>query len=206
MNARIYQASFDLLQRDFETFLEYVEPVEANATCHSHRAYGLLLRTCTEFESLARDLLVDSGSKKPREDMNVNDYRGLETGFQLEACVVDFLGWRPEPRRVPPYRGWSTSQPPLAWYRDYNTVKHNRDAEFHLANLGTLLEALAALFALTAKASNLNWNPCSWSRDKDGGSFWRGPFRLLDPSLTIPGTSKSPSSTGGGPVGALAAE
>ena len=189
MNVRIYQASFDLLQRDFESLLEYIEPADANAACYSHRAYALLLRACTEFESLARDLLVASGDRTPRADMNVNDYRRLEGTLHLERCEVDFLGWRPKPRRIAPYREWSTSQPPLAWYRSYNTVKHNRDAEFHLANLGTVVEALAALFTLTAKASDLEWPPCHWSLDKDGGSLWRGPFRLLDPSQLLPGSS-----------------
>jgi len=171
-----YEASFELLTKDLEEILEFVEPVDANAATFSHRIYGVLLRVCTEFESLAKDLLKDSGHPKPPNKMTVLDYRTLEDRFHLDVVDADFLLWRPQPRRVSPFRSWSTVQPPLSWYRDYNKVKHNREAEFPRANLGVLVEAMAGQFALTAKASEFNWGDCGWSNDKGKFSFWRWPF------------------------------
>src|SRR5882672_331983 len=159
MNARVYQASFALLERDLEALLEFVEPVDANAACFSHRSYALLLRACTEFESLAKDLLVEGGSTKNPKDMDVNDYRTLELACKFEGVTVDFLPWRPHPKQMSPYKGWSTAKPPLRWYADYNVVKHNRNARFELANLETLVESISALFCLVAKASDYDWRP-----------------------------------------------
>jgi len=54
-----------------------------------------------------------------------------------------------------------------------HSVRHNRDAEFRLANLGTMLEAMAGLFALTVKASNHDWEPSHSIFSSAGGSFRR---------------------------------
>ncbi len=153
VNIRVYQASFALLERDLEALLEFIEPVDANAACFSHRTYALLLRACTEFESLAKDLLVDGGATNAPADMNMNDYRTLETTCKFEGVTVDFLPWRPHPKQLSPYKGWSTAHPPLRWYGDYNDVKHNRNARFELAKLQTLVESISGLFCLIAKAS-----------------------------------------------------
>jgi len=178
---RNYQASFDLLRKDLEQVLEYIEPVDCNDKTFSHRTYGLLLRACTDFESLAKDTLIDKDPKYPKspEKLNINDYRKLEPKLNLEPLDVDFLLWRPQPRRASPFRKWSVS--PLQWYQDYNKVKHNRDAEFARANLGVVVEAMAGLFVLLAIVSEFNWGDCSWQRENGQYSFWRPPFCMYGP-------------------------
>jgi hypothetical protein len=173
-----YVGSFDLLVRDIKQVLEFVEPTDANAATYSHRLYAILLRVCTDFESLARDLLVRQGCKKSVGKMNVNDYRTLELLLRLESVKIDFLLWRPMPLRVLPFKDWSKASPPLSWYNDYNAVKHNRQAEFPRANLAVVVEALAGQFALISKACDYNWPSGGWSRDHSAGSFWRDPFQM----------------------------
>ncbi len=155
-----YEASFELLTKDLQEILEFIEPVDANAGTFSHRIYSLLLRVCTDFESLAKDLLKDGGCRKSPKKMTVRDYSTLDGTFHLGPAEVVFLLWCPEPWCVSPFRGWSTAEPPLQWYHDYNTVKHNRNAEFARACLGTLVDAMAGQFALLAKAS---WPNSSWA-------------------------------------------
>ena len=46
--------SFELLSRDYKEILEYVHPDHLNLDVHSHRIFGLLLRACTDFESLCK--------------------------------------------------------------------------------------------------------------------------------------------------------
>src|SRR6266704_1240776 len=175
---RDHQASFDLLTRDTMEILEYVEPVDSNASTYSQPIYGVILRPCTDFESLARDLLVAAGETKPREKMNVLDYRKLEPQLHLQSVEVHFLPWRPNPLAKTPFRDWSTREPPLAWYATYNAVKHDRGLNFTRATLDVLMEALAGQFALLARACDCsNWNDYSWS-DEGGGNFlfMRQPF------------------------------
>jgi len=179
-----YKASFDILLRDLDQILEFVEPVDSNDSVYSHRIYALLLRACTDFESLAKDLLLQSGyTARPANKMTVHDYRHLETTLVLEPVEVEVHFWRPQPRIVRPFRDWSTATPPLAWYRDYNTVKHNRSAAFDRASLAALTQAVCGQFAVLARAAQYEWPDCSWSANDGGcGSFWRSPFRMTWPA------------------------
>jgi hypothetical protein len=179
-----YQASFDLFLKDLEEILEFVEPVDANKDTFSHRIYGLLLRVCTDFESLAKDLSINAGDKTSPDKMSVKNYCKLETTLHLEPVEVEFLPWRPQSLRFSPYHKWSTSKPPLGWYNNYNIVKHNRDSRFSLASLSTLIEAGSGLFALIAKASDFKWEGPefnSWRRENGQYEFWRSPFCMHGP-------------------------
>jgi hypothetical protein len=179
---RNYQASFDLILKDLQQVVEFIEPVDANKMTFSHRIYGLLLRACTDFESLSKDLLVEGNCPKSPDKMTVLDYRTLETSFHLETVEVDFLLWRPHPLRFSPFLNWTISEPPLRWYKNYKIVNHNREAEFSRACLSVLIEATAGLFSLTAKASNFDWGDfCSLRRDKGKYEFWRSPFCMYGP-------------------------
>ena len=183
INVNNYNSSFELLLKDFFQILEFIEPANKNKNTFSHRIYGLLLRVCTDFESLAKDLLIEAGYNKNPKDMTVSDYKTLETKLCLENVKVIFIPWQPKPLNLTPFKKWSTSKPTLSWYKQYNTVKHNRLAEFSQANLNTLIESIAGLFAIIAKICNFNWSHSSWTNErkrkrKYNYTFIRKPFRM----------------------------
>lgn len=144
-----YQMSFRLLMSDLNRALEYVEPVVGNERTYSHRLYELLLRACTDFESLCRDILIEKGSKVARNDMKMRHYRGLEPLLVLEPVSVEFLLWRPEPRTFYPFQGWAKASP--QWYENHQAVKHNRHTQFPAANLLNVVNAVSGLFAALVK-------------------------------------------------------
>lgn len=146
-----YLGSFRLLIDDLKEVCAFVQPADANLNTFSHRIYELFLRACTEFESASKQALVSKGNSKPVGEMNINDYRTLEQHLKLEQFEVGLLFWQPAPSYVKPFASWSTAQPPLSWYSDYNKVKHNRNTEFSVANLGNLRLAISGLFALLAQ-------------------------------------------------------
>lgn len=143
-----YAPAFELLIEDFDELLAFIEPVDANLQTYSHRTYELFLRASTEFESLCKQALVATGSKKDPRQMNVNDYRELEKDLNLEDLEVGILIWRPKPVYVKPFASWKTAAPALAWYSEYNTVKHNRNTEFPHASFANLRLAISAVYAL----------------------------------------------------------
>jgi hypothetical protein len=154
LTAGPYLAAFQLLADDFRTAQQYVEPSDANLGTYSHRLYELLLRACTEFESVCKHLLLANGSRKPSADMNINDYKTLESELPLESKEVGILSWSPAPAYVQPFKNWSTAAPPLSWYSDYNRVKHDRQNEFSRAHLSNVRVAIAAQFVVLS-SSNL---------------------------------------------------
>ena len=146
-----YQGAFAILTSDIKRLCEFIEPVDAHLSVYSHRIFELLLRTCTEWESLCKEALVAAGDPTNPEDMKVNDYVKLNRILDLDSVEVGILFWRPLPAYVRPYEAWTTSHPPLKWYSGYNSVKHNRNTEFDRASLEHLRLAAAALFALHVK-------------------------------------------------------
>lgn len=160
-----YLGPFRLLVDDLKEVCAFVEPTDANLSTFSHRIYELLLRACTEFESASKQALVAVGYSKPVCDMKIYDYRTLEQHLKLEQFEVGLLLWQPVPSYVRPFASWSTAQPPLSWYDAYNKVKHNRNTEFSVANLGNLRLAISGLFALLAQTA------CFLRRERLGRDF-----------------------------------
>lgn len=164
-----YSGSFRLLYRDLIEVFEYVEPVSAHREVYSHRLFALLLRACTDFESVAKDALVAQGCPKPRSEMTVFDYRTLEPTYKLEAAIATLNLSQGEPLTFQPYRDWSTQEPPLPWYSNYNKVKHNRQQEFARASMENVVTAIGALLALLAVASEYTWDETAQGANSHGG-------------------------------------
>ena len=163
-----YSASFRLLTHDLVQVFEYIEPVPDHERVYSHRLFALLLRACTDFESIAKELVVATSLSNSARQMNVNDYKRLEDSFKLEQCKVALNEQWPTPFVLHPYRGWSTQSPPLPWYGEYNAVKHNRQQEFPRANLLSALNATAAVFVLLAVGSEYEWDEIASGPDSSG--------------------------------------
>lgn len=147
--------SFRLLAKDYRTLLEYVYPCDANASVYSFRAYELLLRACTEFESLSKHAAVErtlfSGTAEPR----IGELSSLYSLLELQGTDVGIHPWQPEALFVAPLAGWADKPHGLNWYRSYNAVKHNRSTRFHEATLENVTLALAACLQLLQRLGAL---------------------------------------------------
>lgn len=97
---------------------------------------------------MCKEKLVEDGYHKKPEEMNILDYKTLESTLCLESVEVGLLFWRPNIEYVKPFEGWTTKQPVLSWYSAYNTVKHNRINEFPHASLKNLRLAMSGLFSV----------------------------------------------------------
>jgi len=139
-----------LIISDFETLLEYVDPIDENLKTFSHRISSLLLRVCTAYEAVSKNILLDQKYKIPKgENMDITDYFTLNSQLKLSKYSILFGAWKSGPKELQPFIDWeSTEFQPLDWYQAYNHTKHDRYNNFHEANLSNLIEALAGLFIL----------------------------------------------------------
>lgn len=138
-------AAFRLILADYERLLEFVHPDRANLSTYSHRAYELLLRSCTEFEALAK---VAATEANVGAATSIDKMAPLAEHFSLDAVEVGNVLWMPDPLVLSPLRGWTRSPHELHWYRAYNSVKHNRVEQFDQASLSNVSSAIAACFAM----------------------------------------------------------
>ena len=146
-----YSVAFNLIISDFKKITYYIEPSDNHKIVYSHRIYELFLRSCTEFESVCRDLLTKEGyNKKTIDKTNICDYKELNKYYNYSELEIGLLYWQPKPLYIIPFDGWDKNSPPLKWYDSYNDVKHNRNSKFQKANFENLTLSIAGLFALLA--------------------------------------------------------
>jgi hypothetical protein len=138
--------AYSLLEDDLVRIFRFVEPSNSNLGVYSHELYQLLLRVCTEFESHAKTILARNGYAKT--NYCIKDYHLLEQACRLSEYEVRLPTWSGAGMPTfAPFSEWSASCS-LTWYQDYNTVKHNRVAEFRCANLKNVLTAMSGVFAI----------------------------------------------------------
>ena len=173
MNESSFSTAYQLLVKDLLTIAEYINPSDANKTCHSHRLYELFLRACTEFENLCKSSYEKNIGPLP-DRSNITHYKQLEENWKLEKQEVGILFWQNTNSCVEfwtPFENWSSNSPPLKWYKAYNNVKHNRDENFSEASLENVVLAVSGLFlALHAEFEEEIFTPYETNPSTKGSS------------------------------------
>ena len=141
--------SYHLIEKDLKILFDYISPNNSNNGTFSHRIYELFFRCCTEFENNAAAILNDNGYANGG-NMNISkDYFKINRALKLNEYQIRLNVWENGPLMLRPFAAWNTAiYSPLTWYQNYNSVKHNRTANFHLANLENLITAAAGLMIL----------------------------------------------------------
>lgn len=147
---RSHVASYHMMTKDIREIFEYIEPNKDNLSTYSHRNYELLLRTCTEVESIFK--MMFHLAKVKIEKKNINQYSMVEPELGLSFQKVTFRGM--DLPKFTPFELWGQSDVTSdgsrgpEWYSDYNKVKHNRSGDFSKANLRNILSGFSAVEVL----------------------------------------------------------
>lgn len=153
-----YIRAFLLILKDLQELFDYIEPSDDNLNCYSYRIHALLLRACIEVEANCKAILKENGYKK-RRDMNMGDYKKINTTHRLSSFQVRVPYWRGSQDLRSPFSGWATGGS-LPWYEVYNTTKHDRHAGFKEATFEHLIDACAGvLVVLSAQFETNDFSP-----------------------------------------------
>jgi hypothetical protein len=164
-----YIRAFSVVQKDFITLLDYIEPADTNLTCYSYRIHELFMRTCIEIEANFRAILTENGHKGPR-DLTMTDYRKCEMSHRLSSYEIKLPVWQGVHHTRRPFSAWVSAKR-LPWYQDYNSAKHSRHGNFDKANFDNLLQAVAGLVAvLSAQFWTVDFSHSSAFLVEDGTS------------------------------------
>ena len=131
----------DLIETD-----RYVEIGEDNLDTYSTQFTRLLLAAASEVDVVAKTLCgqIDPHGKHK----NIDDYRKvIAPNFPAISTVQMGIEWNP--LRIKPWAPWTGANPSSPdWWRAYNGVKHERNANFKSGNLRNALGAIAGLYCL----------------------------------------------------------
>ncbi len=151
---RNHQRAYELLGNDLMKIFSFVEPNEANKDCFGHEIYQLLLRVCTEFESVCKLAKIRIGHTDNPDKWNIKTYselndltvgRGMLSEYKFNFSELDNISL------IQPLQSFSNPNIDLkspGFYKAYNKVKHDRKTNFAEASLWNLLNSYAALTAV----------------------------------------------------------
>ena len=138
-----------------DTIFQAVHPAQANMTCYGSSIRNLLILACTECEAQWRGILGSNGLAPERP--STRDYVKLASAMRLSdySIKLQHYPWLDE---VAPFQTWEADAPTksIAWYDDYNAAKHDREAEFDRASLGSAIHAVAAVWVMIAAQFGIN--------------------------------------------------
>lgn len=166
------------LEKDLIRLFEYIEPSDKNLGVFSFRTYELLLRSCTEFESNAKKILI--ANKYPhhskKKDYNINDYLNINKATKLNDYKVIINTWSEGKKILRPFSEWPQQSSPF-WYKSYNTVKHNRHEKFYEASLDNVINAVGAVFCILYSQFSIlvfsqNQNATQYEEDANTKEQW----------------------------------
>jgi len=127
-----------------EMMSRYVEFSKSNFRVYSIELAHLLFAAASEVDVVAKLLCQHIAPAAPRS--NINDYKAALLPALPDLPKMEIVVQR-YGLRFKPWANWSGANNP-DWWRSYNNVKHERDANFHQANLKNSLNALGALLIL----------------------------------------------------------
>lgn len=175
-SARHYINSFNLIVSDLKEIFLYVNPSDLCVGAFSYRMHELFMRVCIEVEANFKAILRENNYDKIKT--NISDYILIDSTHHLSSYEVSLPIWEGNGRWVPfekwkPYRGRSlqpTNSISPGWYDAYNKSKHDRQANFHLANFINLIQAVAGLLVVLTsqfKAIDLTSYETKWVNDDE---------------------------------------
>ena len=131
------------LESEFRTVLEYVELDSANYSTYSRRIEKLILQIGSEFDNVSREICglqnVDRTSICDYYNYYTSNYNNIIASIVIAGDV-----------RLTPFDGWNNTAPgeTLAFWKAYNSIKHDRISNYKEASLKNALDAMAALFCV----------------------------------------------------------
>lgn len=153
----LYWHVYQNLEKELLEIGDTVFVVDGQLDVYSVRIADLLVRTCVEIESIAKELYFANGGPKPREkhpyfDQDclgfLNDKWLLSKKKVYLSCATFFLKDQAMLEMVPLEKGHHFKVDLADWMDAYHSVKHDRMNNLEKGSIRNLIQAMAALFLL----------------------------------------------------------
>ncbi len=124
------------LEKDFLQLIRYISLYKENFYTFSDEIHKQLISVGIEFENISKKLCEIKGISLSGKT-NVTDFKQWIPTEQIEIKVIYSF----EQINLLPFDNFTKE-----WWKSYNDIKHNRNANYKKVNFKNLLDALAGLF------------------------------------------------------------
>jgi hypothetical protein len=136
---------FLALDADLNNLSRYIEFHRDNFDCYSIEIARLLLAAASEADVVCKQLCKKINPSSQAQ--NINAYR--KEIYPLFPSIGTFRVLLPRfGLTLWPWERWRNPNKPPLWWTAYNKVKHQRNTQFHQANLKHTLNSVAGLFVI----------------------------------------------------------
>ena len=131
------------MENEFRTVLEYVELDSANYSTYSRRIEKLILQIGSEFDNVSREICGLQSADRTSICDYYNYYISNYNNITVSKVIAGDI-------QLTPFDGWNSTAPgeTLAFWKAYNSIKHDRIVNYKEASLKNALNAMAALFCV----------------------------------------------------------
>ncbi|MFZ2724672.1 MAG: hypothetical protein WAX77_00285 [Methylococcaceae bacterium] len=168
MKQEFFFPIYQKIENEFKELSFSINIDKKQLTVYSIKIADLILRTVAECENISKALCKKNGIKfkdkkgKVRSFVNFSEYiNELNKIFSLDEKLVNFIYSNAandtfDCKHQPFNKKFITSNKKESWdwYHAYNLIKHDRVLNYKQANLGNLINGMAALFLLNVYYKN----------------------------------------------------
>lgn len=136
---------FLAIERELDVLSRYVEFDERNFDCFSLEIARIVLAAGAEVDVVCKQMCRANNPNSTAE--KINAYRTEVKS--IVPHIADFQVLIPRfGLTLQPWDEWRSRTGVPYWWTAYNKIKHQRDSEYHRANLKNALNAVAGLFVV----------------------------------------------------------
>ena len=133
---------------ELDSVFKVINPCRANKKVYGNAIRNVIIMCCTEIDMMMKHILERNNCPKDKDYYKTPDYIKLLDVLKLNHYQLCFQ--RINSAIYSPFWRWNNNAPTKSiwWYDAYNGVKHDREVNFKMANLGNAINALMAFAIL----------------------------------------------------------
>jgi hypothetical protein len=136
---------FLAIEEDLERLSRFIEFDERNFDCFSIEISRVLLASGAEIDVVCKQICMKLKSNSSAD--NIHAYRDEILAAYPHILDFNVLLHRYELTLIP-WNKWNQPSGVPIWWTAYNKTKHERNTEYHQANLRNALDAVGGLFVM----------------------------------------------------------
>lgn len=135
----------ELILDELKSVLKVIEPAQDNLKTYGNTIRNIIILSCTEIDSMMKKILKNNDYLVKDDKYTTNHYYKLKKALRLDEYEIGFSEFE-NIGTFSPFSQWKPDCPTqsLFWYDAYNKIKHDREANFHHANVKNALNSLTA--------------------------------------------------------------
>ena len=139
----------ELILDELKSVFRVAEPTQENLQTYGNTIRNIIILACPEIDSMMKKILKNNGIILDDKEYTTKQYFKLKVALRLGEYELQFKEFE-HLGIFSPFLEWETNRPTqsLPWYDAYNKIKHDREANFHYANVKNALISIAAYAVL----------------------------------------------------------